>query len=267
MNILSLNTWYGKRFDALREFVINRSKETDVFCLQEMIIGGPREYVAGGKARGSLYEELAAVLPEFQALHAVSPSTSSFIEELRSVDAQGNGLAIFIRKTITILESGSLSLYDGDPFALTASRAGAGTGLMLWAHVQDAQGKRYTIATLHGLFLDLRLPSPAKRDTPERIEQSRRIVDFIKKQQYPCIVVGDLNLRPETQSIAMLSEVMRNLISEYGITNTRNYEYELMEEFKDYIADYAFVSKEITLREFKVLPDVVSDHAPLMLEF
>ena len=59
---------------------------------------------------------------------------------------------------------------------------------------------------------------------------------------------------------------MENLIAKYRITNTRNAEYKDMELYKDYIADYVFVSPEIKVSDFKVLPDVVSDHAVLMLE-
>lgn len=266
MNIISLNTWCGRRFDALKEFVVRQSREVDVFCLQEVIIGGPHAYIAGGKARGAEYEELVSALPDFQAYHAISAATSPFIQELLDARAQGDGLALLINKKHTILASGSMPLYDGDPFALTPSRAGADTGQILWARIQDSHGKQYLVATVHGLFLDMRDPSPAKGDTSERIEQSRRILDFIKQQNCPSVVIGDFNLRPETKSIAMLSGDMRNLITEYGITNTRNVEYADMEKYKDYIADYAFVSKEVQVKNFTVLPDVVSDHAPLLLE-
>jgi endonuclease/exonuclease/phosphatase family metal-dependent hydrolase len=39
--------------------------------------------------------------------------------------------------------------------------------------------------------------------------------------------------------------------------------YEKPEKF----ADYMFVSKGIAVRDFQVLPDEVSDHAPLFLDF
>jgi endonuclease/exonuclease/phosphatase family metal-dependent hydrolase len=57
---------------------------------------------------------------------------------------------------------------------------------------------------------------------------------------------------------------MRNLITEYGVTSTRTSLYTKTEER---FADYIFVSKDIEVKDFKVLPDVVSDHAALLLEF
>ena len=55
---------------------------------------------------------------------------------------------------------------------------------------------------------------------------------------------------------------MRNLIKEYGITSTRTSFYEKENKF----ADHAFVSSDIEVVDFKVLPDEVSDHAALYLE-
>ena len=56
---------------------------------------------------------------------------------------------------------------------------------------------------------------------------------------------------------------MRNLIRENNITSTRTELYE--KELR--MADYIFVSPEVTVKDFKVLPDVVSDHSPLYMEF
>ncbi|MEK7201275.1 MAG: endonuclease/exonuclease/phosphatase family protein, partial [Patescibacteria group bacterium] len=56
---------------------------------------------------------------------------------------------------------------------------------------------------------------------------------------------------------------LRNLIKEYHVTSPRTSHYTKPEKF----ADYAFVSAEVTVEDFKVLPDEVSDHAPLYLEF
>lgn len=54
---------------------------------------------------------------------------------------------------------------------------------------------------------------------------------------------------------------MRNLIREYGITSTRTSFYQKPEKH----ADYVFVSEGISVKAFTVLPDEVSDHAPLLL--
>ena len=56
---------------------------------------------------------------------------------------------------------------------------------------------------------------------------------------------------------------MRNLIAEFGITSTRSSLYTKPLRF----ADYMFVSNGIEVKDFKVLPDEVSDHLALYLEF
>ena len=56
---------------------------------------------------------------------------------------------------------------------------------------------------------------------------------------------------------------LRNLINEYSIATTRprNFAYD-----RPY-ADYVFVSPEIQVQRFSALPDEVSDHLALQLEF
>lgn len=56
---------------------------------------------------------------------------------------------------------------------------------------------------------------------------------------------------------------MQNLISDYEIASTRSHYYIKPIKF----ADYAIVSPDISAIYFEVLPDVVSDHLALFLEF
>ena len=101
-----------------------------------------------------------------------------------------------------------------------------------------------------------------KTDTEERILQSKHIRDFIKRQNEQTILVGDFNLSPDTESLAIVEEGLRNLVKEYGVTSTRTSFYKKEEKF----ADYALASPDVNIVDFKVLPDEVSDHAPLYLE-
>ncbi len=103
-----------------------------------------------------------------------------------------------------------------------------------------------------------------KSDNANRLEQSKIISDFIKSSgPVPKIMVGDFNLLPETQSIKILEGHFTNLITKYNIPTTRTELY----KGDDKHADYAFVSDEILVEGFEALPDVVSDHVPLALQF
>jgi exonuclease III len=69
--------------------------------------------------------------------------------------------------------------------------------------------------------------------------------------------------RADGQSLAILEEGMKNLIKEYGVTDTRSSLYTKPIRF----ADYILVSPEIRINNFKVLAEEVSDHLPMVLEF
>ena len=61
----------------------------------------------------------------------------------------------------------------------------------------------------------------------------------------------------------MLGNHWRNLITEFKVTSTRTSLYDKQEPY----ADYIFVSPNIEVNQFRVLPDEVSDHAALYLDF
>jgi endonuclease/exonuclease/phosphatase family metal-dependent hydrolase len=102
-----------------------------------------------------------------------------------------------------------------------------------------------------------------KGDSDDRIMQSKNIIDFTKSLNHDFVLVGDFNLLPDTESIKLFEDTgLKNLIKEYGITSTRTSFYTKPIPY----ADYAFVTKGIKIKEFKVLPEEVSDHAALCLE-
>ena len=94
-------------------------------------------------------------------------------------------------------------------------------------------------------------------------ERMKKIAELIKTIEGEVVICGDFNLLPDTKSIKMLEEAgLVNLIKEYRITSTRTSLYSKSEKF----ADYIFVSKGVSVKDFKVLSDEVSDHTPLYLE-
>lgn len=103
-----------------------------------------------------------------------------------------------------------------------------------------------------------------KGDSSDRIKQSQNIINFLStKKDRKIILTGDFNLSPQTESLQLFEDFgLENLITRFAITDTRTSLYEKENRF----ADYTFVSKDITVSEFTVLPDEVSDHAPLYLE-
>ena len=127
-----------------------------------------------------------------------------------------------------------------------------------YATIETENGLR-TIINFHGLWNGL-----GKEDSDERLIQSQNIVAFLKTLKNPYVLAGDFNLSPNTISLTMLEDHgMRNMVKEFGIESTRTHLYDKENKF----ADYVLVSGGIEALDFSVLPDVVSDHSPLYLEF
>jgi endonuclease/exonuclease/phosphatase family metal-dependent hydrolase len=116
----------------------------------------------------------------------------------------------------------------------------------------------YSILNVHGLWT-----GQGKRDTQERIYQSQRIRHFMDTINTPKILCGDFNLRPDTESMHIIEQGMINLITLNKVRSTRTRFYKKEEKY----ADYILTSPEITVNQFTVLNDEVSDHAPLYLDF
>lgn len=258
MKLISLNIWGGRAYDALVRFIEEQKDTTDVFCFQEVFTSSHPEAIHRG-TRIHILEELEALLPEY---------TRTFYPMQKGLDIEGRteidldqGLATFVRKEVPVLSSGTVftrgardsaqsEWYEDYPSAFGYIR-------VLF------KGKTLSVLNFYGF------PIPGhKLDTPERLEQSRRIVEFAKQEEGEVIICGDFNLFPQTGSIAMLENDFTDLIKAYDIRTTRSTitPYYGTPEQQNF-ADYTFVSKGITVSKFDVPSDcVASDHLPMILE-
>ncbi|MEK7100624.1 MAG: endonuclease/exonuclease/phosphatase family protein [Patescibacteria group bacterium] len=241
MKIVSLNTWAGVVIEPLLDF-FEKYNEVDVFCLQEIY--------SQAEGKTDPHPELDMKLDLFERIEKRLKDTHEGY--FRPAHKDYYGQAIFVKKSIQVEEEGDIFIYQNpDP-------EGRGRHSRNLQYIRTTvNGKPTVIANLHGLWNGM-----GKTDTDDRLEQGRRIREFVGKRSEQVVVVGDFNLNPDTQSLALAEEGMRNLVKEYGITSTRTSFYE--KEGK--MADYALVSPEMNVTDFKVLPDEVSDHAALYLE-
>lgn len=240
--------------DPLIEFIKNSANNTDVFCFQELFFGDkPGNDV--GASQANLAQELAKALPDFIMYPRLAPKGSYFMNQL---PVSPIGQAIFIRKNISILEEGGFFTYPADsPIAPVLNHSGNFQYLKVVVNNEE-----FLIGNLHGLW-----QTSGKRDTPERFEQSKFLIDFYKSQTGKKIICGDFNLRPETKSISTLEENFKNLIKIYNIKSTRNHFYKDADKYSDYISDYVFISQDIDVKDFRVLNNIVSDHLAIKLGF
>lgn len=254
MKLISLNAWGGKIFEPLIEFIKNSADSTDIFCFQELFFGTEPKNDVGG-ARANLAQELSILLPKFSMYPRFAPEGSYFIKQLA---ASRLGQAIFIRKNISIIDKSGFYTYSpNNPIAPVLNHSGIFQYLKI-----KTNGEEFIVGNIHGLW-----QSGGKKDTLERFEQSKILKNFYNSQSGKKILCGDFNLRPETQSIAMLEEDFKNLIKEYNTPTTRTYFYKDAKKYNDYIADYILVSPDIKIKSFAVLVGkAVSDHLAVAVE-
>lgn len=250
MRLICLNIWGARAgADVLLKF-LSQHQETDIFCLQEMWNGGEHtrfDVAAGRNMEGvefRLLEKVSAVLPEY-AVYFV-PQYCDFF-----------GLAILSKKTLPVVQQGSFYVYKQEGYVSPEDIADHAR-LIQYLTVETPEGLR-TIMNFHGAW-----QAAGKGDTPDRKLQSENIVRFTKSLTHPFVVCGDFNLLPTTDSLRMLEEAgMRNLITEYQITSTRTSLYPKSIRY----ADYVLVSDGISVEDFHLLPEEVSDHAAISLRF
>ncbi len=252
MKVISLNTWAGRAGkERLLDFFL-RNSDADIFCLQE-IWSAPFEHLEGHDAGVPIDHSGIMVY----GAREISTLLSGYRDYFRPHHLDNYGLLMLVRKDLEVMDEGEVYVYKQKGH-VPERDAGFHARNVQYVTLATPAGKR-TVMNFHGLW-----NGQGKGDGEDRLKQSRRIIEFLKTLDHPYVLLGDFNLLPDTQSLQMLEEFgLRNLIREYGITSTRTSHYTKPEKF----ADYVLVSDGIDVKDFRVLPDEVSDHAPLLVEF
>ena len=229
------------------DFLVSKRDEVDVFCFQEMMrVTGDDEFdpLFDPKEIRNTMETFSQLLPGF---------------EHRFATMYGNdfGIATFVRPGLEIADCFERFVHlDDTRIPLPKGSEGAHSRKVL---VTEISGVR--IANFHGLWIE----GYGKNDHPDRIVQSRRILEALFPSDKPTVLIGDFNLNPETESLKMLESAgFVNLVSKFGIPTTRTSLYSKREAFP--FADYALATPNVPVADFRTLPDEVSDHAALFLE-
>lgn len=260
MRLISLNTWAGKFFEPLAQFIKQHSGSTDIFCFQEMqdTKSDAKEYRG---IRANLLWEIKRLLPDFQMFYF--PVMGGFDDEAEVVDINLTfGQAIFIKNTLKVTSSENYFITkDADFQVLKKDFSNLPTPLQYLSFISDKNN--FALFNFHGV------PAPGdKLDSEKRLKEARKSREIIDSKKGAKIITGDFNLLPETESIKIFSKDMRNLIKDFKIQRTRSKlsPFYGREDFQKF-ADYVFVSKEVNVKSFQVLREDISDHLPMVLEF
>lgn len=260
MKLISLNTWCGKFFNPLIEFIKQHSKDVDIFCFQEMqdTNSNVKQYK---NIRANLLSEIKNILPEFQVFYF--PTINGFNDNADPVDFNSTyGQATFIKNIVKISSKENYFISKKeDHQILKKDFSNLPTPLQYVSF--NFNGKIFTVFNFHGT------PFPGdKLDTNKRLMETRKVKEIVRSKSGAKILVGDFNLLPQTQSIKIFGSDLRNLIKEFKIQRTRS---KLSPFFgrKDFqkFADYIFVSNDVNVKSFEIPRIEISDHLPMILGF
>lgn len=262
MKIISLNIFRGHEFAALMNFCKEQAASTDVFCLQE-ILSNPKEDMSSlpYEGRANFLEELRRTLPEFAGIFAPMEEDFDMTTKYEGQLLMGN--AILYKKELEVTEKGSFFIYN--EFNSYKKNLDYET---LGHNAVYIELDGVTIVTLHG-----NSQPGNKRDTPKRLAQSQKVIDFLVVRAGEKIVMGDFNLLPDTESVRIWERAgYRNLVIEYDVKSTRGSnhrklspQYAKTPEGYQEFADYTFTTAGVKVQSFEV-PDLpLSDHLPMIL--
>ena len=241
MKLITVNIWGGRMVAPLTDF-LKKYADVDMFLFQE------------------IFEHDKSSKPIDHPLAQITELLTNHVGYYRRAESGGFGLATFVKRSLKVTAEGDTFVH-GIKDAVVGERWWYDVGKNLQYVTLHDSGTEYTVFNLHGLW-----EPTGKSDSPNRIKQSERIIEFMKKFGGNVLLGGDFNLRPDTESLKMIEQELglKNLIKEYKITSTRTSLYTRTDEK---YADYVFVSPNMTVNEFQVLPDVVSDHAALFVDY
>lgn len=254
MKLITLNTWGGRAGkENLLKFFDNQKNTTDIFCLQE-IWSAPYEHLEGSAAGGKNINHAEILVYGKQEISKTTPNHNYFFHPHH---LENYGLLTLITKDLPIKNHGEIFVYKHKNYKPAGDIGNHARNIQYFTFHKE--NKTITVINFHGLW-----NGQGKGDSADRLSQSKKILDFIKTLDGEIIFCGDFNLSPNTESLKMFESFgLKNLIKEYNIQSTRTSFYTKPEKF----ADYIFVSNGIKVNDLKVLPEEVSDHAALFLDF
>jgi len=258
MKLLSLNIWGGQVYKPLLKFLELKKDEIDIFCFQEVFKS--KENIVSNESKMDIYFDIEKILEGHSVYYSPTFEGRDLRQKVKFEVCFGP--AIFIKKGIKIIDSGSVFIHRvyNEKIEIFSKSYGKYIDFprTMQYVVLEKNNHKKLIVNIHGYW-----NPETKDDTPQSLMQMDKIIKFLNSQKCEKIICGDFNLNPNTKSMKLLEKDMVNLIKKYNIKSTRSNHH----KSKDKFADYILVSKGIKIINFEVLREHISDHLPLFLEF
>jgi hypothetical protein len=264
INVITLNTWGGRRFSELLDFVISQ-KEVDVWCFQEVFetrenFDPPTRKDSDGEiVQIELFSALDTVLSEYTGYF--TPFAFGHLNDSDITDQSvGYGIAMFISNHIEVITKGHRFIF-GSEIRKTKSSPPL-PRVLQFAHIRIPNNNDFVIVHFHGLW------QPNQKEySIERSEQSAKLLHLLFSElciSTPTILLGDFNLQYDNPLFDdLLDAGYNNHIRINNVKSTRSTLYSGNIKCGDYIITDSRVKAGLTILEPQ---PPVSDHLPLLLE-
>lgn len=263
LKILQLNVWHGAFIDEIASFV--KENDIDILHFQE---------VTGGKlATGGKYH-----LAEAKPHNTKNIGIDSFIEFKKRLSYEGElavawrlknqpnsyfGVATLFKPNIEILEKKIIwqkPYKENDDYIKRDFAEDSKNSLALRMRSED---KIFWSINTHLAW------GPDPKDEPYKLDQAKKLYDFVASLKELFILSGDFNLDPSSKVVDWFSKISRNLTIENGVLNTLNPRTHHVKRIfpLGITVDYIFVEPKIEVINFELIDKLdLSDHFGLLTE-
>ena len=285
------NNWGGRSQQTLIDYVVAQAETCDLMAFTEvnhlpgtdgtvpLYMTNPRDKASGLHDQIMLnqFEVLSQELYWTHAPYFTAENCHTYMCASGAKYPQTQyGNALFTHCSIDVIETGSIFILG----EFNGTLENGSSPRVLQYVVFRMNGQWYLFAHFHGVWYKCPRTGNTKSDGPLRVTQSANVLTTLEKiaAKYAVEKVvfgGDFNLDIDTHALRMFEQgsaaglmKFRNLIKEFGITNTRTPLYrEWGNPDASMFADYVFVSKAVQVHELTRVGFKTSDHVHLQLDF
>ncbi len=241
ISVLQWNIWGWEDIRNIVKFL--KSHQADIICLQELTVDNPDQiikntppYVAEQLGYNYFYKELP----------------------IESTDGQKIMLANGIYSRFPITKS--RFVWINEPLDTTY-----GYGNEYRAYVEamlNIKGQTIRVATVHMSY------THRFEITPNKKQETDRLVKELVKNKEKFIFTGDLNATPDSYTIKSISKILESAGPDFSKKSwaTKPFSYKGFEESElNWRLDYVFATKDLKPVSAEVLQTEYSDHLPVFV--
>jgi endonuclease/exonuclease/phosphatase family metal-dependent hydrolase len=246
ITLLHLNIEEGKRQDTIIEYV--KQHNFDVLMFQEVTAGeanyrGTENFPSLKAALG--YDGIQSVYWRLKDDPGSYMSNATFFKPL---------LPPVTSKTIFLKPYRALTREEMSDYSI---------------YSMSALDTVFTINDKNIHFINTHLVwGPTPEDKPYKLEQGKRLYEYVKSLTEPFVLSGDFNVTADSQIVKWMDELGVNHSVEHGLTNTLNPNTHRVKHLfpKGLAVDFLYTEKSIEVTDFKLVdaPDL-SDHYGLQV--